>query len=75
MLVSYRKLWKLLIDHDMRKQDLISKAGIASSTLAKMWKNEYVSLEVLVRICMAMNCNIGDIIDVVWDKKEILDQK
>lgn len=69
MAVSYNGLWKLLIDKDMKKMDLIEKTGISSSTLAKMSKNELVSMSVLEKICQALNCDFGDILNYV--KKEV----
>lgn len=65
MIYSYNKLWKLLIDNNMMKKDLMGKTGITSSTIAKMGKNKAVSLDVLGKICIALDCNIGDIVDVV----------
>lgn len=65
--VSYSKLFKLLIDKNMKKKDLISAAGISSSTMAKLGKDEYVNVEVLVKICNALDANIGDIMDVIPD--------
>ena len=65
--VSYSKLFKLLIDIKMKKKDLISAAGISSSTMAKLGKDEYVNVEVLVKICNALDANIGDIMDVIPD--------
>lgn len=62
---SYNKLWKLLIDKNMMKKDLMAKAGITSSTMAKLGKNQSVSMDVLARICKALDCNIGDIVDVI----------
>ncbi len=64
---SYNKLWKLLIDKSMLKKDLMVKTNITSSTIAKMGKNKAVSMEVLGKICMALDCNIGDIVDVIKD--------
>lgn len=64
---SYNKLWKLLIDKNMMKKDLMAKTNITSSTIAKMGKNKAVSMEVLGKICMALDCNIGDIVDVIKD--------
>lgn len=64
MSISYKPLWKLLIDKDMSKADLRAATDIASSTLSKMSKNEYVSLEVLVRICSALNCELSDIAEI-----------
>ncbi len=65
MQFSYNKLWKLLIDKNMMKKDLIAKTSITSSTIAKMGKNRAVSMEVLGKICTALDCNIGDIVDMV----------
>lgn len=64
---SYNKLWKLLIDKNMMKKNLMAKTNITSSTIAKMGKNKAVSMEVLGKICMALDCNIGDIVDVIKD--------
>ena len=61
MAVTYTKLWKLLLDKKMKRTDLKEVAGISSSTLAKLGKDEYVSLESLDRICMALNCDITEI--------------
>ena len=65
--INYKKLWKLLIDKDMSKTDLREKTEIASSTLSKMNRNEYVSLDVLVRICCALGCTLDDIVDIERD--------
>ena len=62
---NYNKLWKLLIDKKLMKKDLMEKTGITSSTIAKMGKNKAVSTEVLGKICIALDCNIGDIVDVI----------
>lgn len=62
---NYAPLWKLLIDRNMKRTDLLSKAKIYSQTLAKMGKNEPVSLEVLGRICAALDCRIEDIVEYV----------
>ena len=63
MAVSYNKLWKLLIDKKMTKNALRIKADMSSSTMAKMSKNETVSMDVMLRICKVLDCNIGDIMD------------
>lgn len=68
MTFSYNKLWKLLIDQNMMKKDLIAKTNMTSSTMAKLGKNQAVSMEVLARICDALDCNIGDIVDVIKEK-------
>lgn len=64
MAISYNKLWKLLVDKKMSKADLRKAVGMAPNTLTKMRKDEPVSLEVLIRICQVLDCNIGDIMDV-----------
>ena len=69
MTFSYNKLWKLLIDKNMLKKDLMADAHITSSTMAKMGKNMPISMEVIGRICKSLNCNIGDIVDFVNDDK------
>ena len=61
MKICYNGLWKLLIDNEMQKKDLIDKIGVSSTTIAKMGKGEKVSLDVLERICNYFNCNIGDV--------------
>ena len=66
--VSYKKLWKLLIDRDMSKTDLIKKAGISTNAMAHMGKNEDVRVEVLTRICCALDCTMNDIMDVIPDE-------
>ena len=63
MAVSYKKLWKLLIDLDMKKKDLHA-AGVSSALIAKLGRNENVSTESLVKICTALHCDIGDIMEV-----------
>lgn len=62
---TYNKLWKLLIDKNLMKKDLMEKTGITSSTIAKMGKNKAVSMDVLGKICKALDCDIGDIVDVI----------
>ena len=69
MPVSYNKLWKLLIDKNMKRTDLRTVAKISTGTLAKLGKNESVSTDVLVRICRALNCDIGDIMEVLPEEK------
>ena len=65
MAVSYKKLWKLLIDKDMMKKELAEKANVSNYTLAKMNKGENVTTDVLVRICKAIECNLDDIMELV----------
>lgn len=63
MAVSYDKLWKLLIDKKLTKTALCTMADMSSSTMAKMGKNETVSMDVMLRICKVLDCNVGDIVD------------
>lgn len=67
MTVSYKKLWKLLIDKDMKKKDLREAAGISTSSIAKLGKNENVTTDVLVKICKALKCDISDIMEILPD--------
>ncbi|MBV4429671.1 MULTISPECIES: helix-turn-helix domain-containing protein [Clostridium] len=68
MAVSYNGLWKLLIDKNMKRMDLVKMIGISSSTLAKMSKGELVSMRILEKVCQSLNCDFGDIIN--YEKKE-----
>ena len=72
MAISYKKLWKLLIDKDMTAVELRQKTGIAPNTMTKLRKDEEVSLSVLVKICTALNVNIGDIMDLIPDNSTCL---
>ena len=69
MKLSYKKLWKLLIDKDMKKKDRCEIASVSSTSLAKMRRNENVNTDILVKICEALNCDISDIAEIV-DKEE-----
>lgn len=69
MTVSYKKLWKLLIDHDMKKKDLAKAANISNYTITKMSKGENVIVEILGKICTALNCNIDDIMEFIPDNE------
>ena len=62
MKVSYNGLWKLLIDHEMKKMDLVEELGISTSTLAKMSRGEPVSMQILAKICDNVNCVFGDVV-------------
>lgn len=64
MSVSYKKLWKLIIDMDISKAQLRKESGVAASTFSKMNKNEYISLEVIERICNVLKCDIGDVVEI-----------
>lgn len=69
MIVSYKKLWKLLIDRDMMKKDLREKTGLTTNVIAKLGKNENVSTEVLCKICDALNCEVDDIVEFIPDSE------
>lgn len=65
MSISYKKLWKKLIDADMTKTQLRLQADLGTATLAKLGKDQQVSMDVLLRICKVLNCNISEIMDVL----------
>lgn len=65
MIFSYKKLWKLLIDRDMKKKDLCAKAGISTATMSKLVKGESVTTESILKICVALNCETSDIMEIV----------
>lgn len=65
MEISYKKLWKLLIDKDMKKKDLQAAAGISWASVTKLSKGETVSMEVLMKVCKTLNCDIGDIMELI----------
>lgn len=65
MTFSYKKLWKLLIDREMKKRDLCVKAGISSATVSKMAKGESITTDSLLKICVALECDIADIMEIV----------
>ncbi|MCD8160527.1 MAG: helix-turn-helix transcriptional regulator [Clostridiales bacterium] len=67
MAMSYNKLWKLLIDKNMMKKDLKEQAGLSSNVIAKMGKGGDVSTEVLRKICIALDCDLDDIVEIVRD--------
>lgn len=66
MSVSYKKLWKILIDKNLKKTDLIKKAGVTSNIIARMGNNQYIAMESLEKICSALKCDIGDIVSF-WE--------
>lgn len=70
MAISYNGLWKLLIDKNMKKIDLMNRVEISSSTVAKMTNGEYVSLKVLEKICTELDCDFGDIVHHEKEKKD-----
>ena len=72
MEVSYKKLWKILIDRDMKKKDLQAKAGISWASVTKLSKGETVSMEVLMKVCKTLNCDIGDIVELIPTEKDVI---
>ena len=75
MAISYKKLWKLLIDKDMKKRDLQEAADLSSSTVAKLTHGENVSTAILLRICTALKCDVADIMEVVPENDEMTEGK
>lgn len=71
MLVNYNKLWKLLIDHNMNKTQFRMAAGLSTNVIAKLSKNEHVSMDTLLRICTALRCEVGDILDVIEESNQL----
>ena len=71
MAISYNKLWKQLIDKNMTKTELRLKADIGTSTLAKLGKTEQVSLDVLLRICKVLNCDISEIMELIKENDNV----
>ena len=69
MAVSYKKLWKLLIDRDMKKKDLCAAAGISSASITKMGRNGHVTTEILAKICTALDCGVDDIMEIIPKEK------
>ncbi len=69
MVASYKKLWKILIDRDMRKEDLRLKAGITTTAMAKLGRNETVHMDILLKICDALDCGLSDILEIVSEGK------
>lgn len=67
---SYKKLWKLLIDRELKKKDLVSMSGISWSTITKMGHNERVNSDILVKICSALQCVFDDIMEIIPEKDE-----
>lgn len=71
MAISYKKIWKLLIDNDLKKKDLQRAAGISSTSITKLGKNENVNSEILQNICTTLNCDICDIMEMLPEGKDI----
>lgn len=74
MAVSYNRLWKLLIDKGMTKTEMRKAADISTNVLAKMGKNETVSMDTLARIATAMNCGLDDIVEITSDRKDVCNE-
>ena len=70
MKISYKRLWKLLIDRDMMKKDLAEKSGVSAASIAKLGRNENVNTDILLKICVALECEISDILEIVPDEAE-----
>ena len=70
MRAQYKKLWKILIDRDMNKQDLSRMANVSGATLTKLRKGENVNVDILIRICAALDCGLDDILEMVPDEVE-----
>lgn len=70
MATSYKKLWKMLIDRDMKKKELAQKAGISNYTISKMGKGENITTDILGKICTSLNCTLDDIMEFVPDEDE-----
>lgn len=68
MAISYKKLWKLLIDKDLKKKDLQEMAHVSSATITKLAKNENVNTEILAKVCGALSCDISDIMEIVEEE-------
>ena len=74
MSVSYKKLWKILIDKDIKKKDLSTMAGISPATITKMGKNGHVTTEVLIKICSALNCSLDDIMEIIPENIQLKEE-
>ncbi|MBO4374251.1 MAG: helix-turn-helix transcriptional regulator [Lachnospiraceae bacterium] len=70
MAISYKNLWKLLIDRDMKKKDLQQLAGISAASITKLGKNENVNTEIIAKICTALKCDVSDIMEVIPDTED-----
>lgn len=70
MAVTYKKLWKLLIDKDMKKKDLQSLAGISAASITKLGKNENVNMDIIEKICIAMKCDVSDILEITNENEK-----
>ena len=75
MHLNYNKLWKLLIDKGMNKQDLRNDCNVSGASVAKLAKGQNITTDILLRICKELDCDIGDICQVVWDPKDLKDKE
>ena len=71
MTISYNKLWKLMIDHNMNKTQLRKAAGLSTNVIARLSKNDSVSMDTLLRICKTLRCNVGDIVEVIEESNQL----
>ena len=71
MAVSYKRLWKLLIDRDMMKKDIQKASGVSWGVMAKLSKNETVNMDSVIKICRALNCNIEDVMEILPDDEPV----
>lgn len=69
MAISYKKLWKLLIDRDMKKKDLQEISGVSSASITKLGKNENVNTEIIDKICIALKCDVSDIMEITEENQ------
>ena len=70
MAISYKKLWKVLIDRDMKKKDLQELSGVSSASITKLGKNENVNTEIIDKMCMALGCDVSDIMEITGNQKD-----
>ena len=75
MVLEYNNLWKLMIDKNINKTELCKQAKISTNAMAKMGKNESVSLDILARVCNVLNCNLDDIVEIKRDKSNCFDER
>ena len=70
MAISYKKLWKLLIDKELKKKDLQQMSGVSAASITKMGRNENVNTEIIEKICLALNCDVVDIMEITENTKD-----
>lgn len=70
MAISYKKLWKLLIDRDLKKKDLQQMSGVSAASITKMGRNENVNTEIIEKICLALDCDVADIMEITENTKD-----